>query len=265
ILAIIVGVVANLIVFYIQFLDHFGGANLLLERVSAAFLSAEDMKRFLDLVTSQRERFFVAMSALAAAAGLLMAGGFTTAIHIARDLIDHQYSPRLGYSYYLLLPGLRGNLPHRPRRLRLRKRLEAVAGELLCKEGFDDVTFVVHSQGSVIAYDFLVNGGDTCERLLSARPHLVTFGSPLGHLYQFYFKEYASLQAGIAELRPRLASWANLFRVDDYVGREIADPDGFVRNIVMPAGGHIDYWKEKKLAELVLERIRTPGCAATPT
>ena len=120
ILAIIVGVVANLIVFYIQFLDHFGGANLLLERVSAAFLSAEDMKRFLDLVTSQRERFFVAMSALAAAAGLLMAGGFTTAIHIARDLIDHQYSPRLGYSYYLLLPGLRGNLPHRPRRLRLR-------------------------------------------------------------------------------------------------------------------------------------------------
>jgi hypothetical protein len=188
-----------------------------------------------------------------------MAQGFTTAIHIARDLIDHQYSPRLGYSYYLLPPSLRGKLPHRPRRERLRARLNALSDQLVCEEGFDDVVFVVHSQGSVIAYDFLTSARGACERMLAARPHLVTFGSPLGHLYQFYFKEYSALHAGIGELRPKLASWVNLYRVDDYVGRDIRDPDGFVQNIVMPAGGHIDYWKEKELAEAVIERIRTPG------
>jgi hypothetical protein len=262
--AIIVGVVANLIIFYVQFLEQFGQANKLLNHLSTAFLSQETMETFVKWVTSQRERFFTTMSAVAGAAGLLLAGGFTTALHIARDLSDPHSSPRLGYSHYLLPPRLRGHLPPRPRRERLRTRLNTVAQELVCSEGFDDVVFVVHSQGSVIAYDFLASGGGVCERLLSARPHLVTFGSPLGHLYQFYFKEYASLHASIAALRPRLASWANLYRVDDYVGREIADPDGFVQNIVMPAGGHIDYWKERKLAEAVLERIRTPGGAGAP-
>jgi hypothetical protein len=259
IFAVVAGVVVSLLVFYVQFLNLFGDANRVLE--SAKLISRDMQESVTDWIGQHQTAFFGGLAALAGAVGYLMAQGFTTAIHIARDLIDHQYSPRLGYSYYLLPPSLRGKLPHRPRRERLRARLNALSDQLVCEEGFDDVVFVVHSQGSVIAYDFLTSGSSACERLLVARPHLVTFGSPLGHLYQFYFKEYASLREGIAKLRPKLASWVNLYRVDDYVGRDIRDLDGFVRNIVMPAGGHIDYWKEKKLAEAVLERIRTPGGA----
>ena len=49
------------------------------------------------------------------------------------------------------------------------------------------------ARGSVIAYDFLRGGGEQCEELL-----------------------------GTAQLRPRLGSWTNLYRVE---------------NRVMPAGG----------------------------
>jgi hypothetical protein len=257
IFAVVAGVVVSLLIFYAQLLEQFGEANRVLvwaKRVSPGALTGLN-----DLVARNQSLFIGGISALAVGASMLMAWGFNTAIHIARDLIDHQYSPRLGYSYHLLPPRLRGKLPHRPRRERLRARLNALSDQLVCEEGFDDVVFVVHSQGSVIAYDFLTSGRGACERMLAARPHLVTFGSPLGHLYQFYFKEYSALHAGIGELRPKLASWVNLYRVDDYVGRDIRDPDGFVQNIVMPAGGHIDYWKEKELAEAVIERIRTPG------
>jgi hypothetical protein len=260
--AVVFGVVVGLLVFYVKLLDQFGQANQVLA-FGSKLLSPEIRSAVKDSVDQYTPAFSTGTVALAVGVMSLMAWGFTNAIHIARDLIDHQYSPRLGYSYYLLPPGLR-KLPHRPRRERLRARLDALSDQLVCEEGFDGVVFVVHSQGSVIAYDFLTSDTGTCQKLLAARPHLVTFGSPLGHLYQFYFKEYAALHADIRALRPKLASWVNLFRVDDYVGRDISDPDGFVQNIVMPAGGHIDYWKEKKLAEAVLERIRTPGGALAP-
>ena len=118
----------------------------------------------------------------------------------------------------------------------------------------------------MIAYEFMRTGGAECEQLLCAQPHLVTFGSPLGHLYQFYFNEYGTLPSDVEALRPRLSSWTNLFRVDDYVGREIAGGTGsetgvLIRNIVLPAGGHIDYWKERALADVVLDRIRKPARA----
>lgn len=263
IFAIIAGVGVNVAIFFSQYLNFFGGTNMVLEEVSSALGFAGNSSWLQDAVKNHRPKVYAATSALAVGAGLLMAGGFTTAIHIARDLIDHQYSPRLGYSYYLLPRRGRRGVTARPRRLRLRERLNAVTEELICAEGFDDVVFVVHSQGSVIAYDFIRTGGGPCEKLLSARPHLVTFGSPLGHLYQFYFNEYDTLPAGVETLRSRLSSWTNLFRVDDYVGREIksetsGEAGAFVRNIIMPAGGHIDYWKERALAEVVLDRIRRP-------
>ena len=106
--------------------------------------------------------------------------------------------------------------------------------------------------------------GQECEQLFCTRPHLITFGSPLGHLYQFYFEEYGDIAGGIADLRPRLFSWTNVYRVDDYVGRSIDDLDGFIENKVIPAGGHIDYWGESTLCRIILERIRTTEVAGPP-
>ena len=264
IFAIIAGVGVNVVIFFGQYLNFFGGTNMVLEGLSGMFGFSGKAGWLQDAVINHRPKIYAATSALAVGAGVLMAGGFTTAIHIARDLIDHQYNPRLGYSYYFLPRRGRRGVTARPRRLRLRERLNVVTRELICSEKFDDVVFVVHSQGSVIAYEFMRTGGAECEQLLCAQPHLVTFGSPLGHLYQFYFNEYGTLPSDVEALRPRLSSWTNLFRVDDYVGREIAsktrnEAGVSIRNIVMPAGGHIDYWKERALAEVVLDRIRKPG------
>jgi hypothetical protein len=266
IFAIIVGIAVNVLLLFGQFLDLFGKTNVMLDQLSSTLGFQGKGTWLQQTFEAHRSKFYAATSALAAGAGLLMAGGFTTAIHIARDLIDHQYNPKLGYSYYLLPRRGRRGVSNRPRRLRLRERLNELSREVICREAFDDVVFVVHSQGSLIAYDYLWAGGIECERLLGARPHLVTFGSPLTHLYEFYFREYSALKSGIEALRPRLASWTNLYRVDDYVGREIADGTGtFIRNTVMPAGGHIDYWKEPTLARVVFDRIRTPGGGARAT
>jgi len=148
----------------------------------------------------------------------------------------------------------------RPRRARIRQRLDALAEQVICKPPlFTDLVFVAHSQGSVIVYDYLRTGGDQCEQLLCARPHLVTFGSPLGHLYRHYFKEYGDLAGRIAGLQPRLASWTNLYRVDDYVGQRIDDDHNFVRNVVIEAGGHTNYWCERQLCDIILDCIRTPA------
>ena len=139
-----------------------------------------------------------------------MAGGFTTAIHIARDLIDHQYNPRLGYSYDLLPRRGRRGVTARPRRLRLRERLNVVTRELISQREVDDVVFVVHSQGSVIAYEFMRTGGAECEQLLNTEPHLVTFGSPAWASPSVSFQRvrHTAVRRRGAE-RPRLSPCTN--------------------------------------------------------
>jgi len=60
--------------------------------------------------------------------------------------------------------------PDKPRSARVAGRLETLARELISKDGFDDLVFIVHSQGSLIAYDFLRGGGRQCEELSTNRP-----------------------------------------------------------------------------------------------
>lgn len=262
-LAILSGALFQGAVFGVAYVTAFVENNVFFETVRNALatfpLVVEVGGDLFEFVTEHRRLFYAPIGVLAVGVSLLITSGATTGVHIARDLIDHHYNPRLGYSHYLL-PRRWRVTPRRPRRLRIRERLNTLAAEVICKEPFDDLVFVVHSQGSVIVYDYLRTGGAQCEQLLCARPHVITFGSPLGHLYQFYFREYANLDRGISALSSKLASWTNLYRVDDYVGREIGKGrDSFVRNEVMPAGGHIDYWREPWLSEALLERIRTPG------
>jgi hypothetical protein len=255
-LAILVGAAAQAGMFSVAYITAFIDNN-------ALFKAFEDMlapgaNAFYKQILAYKGWFAFSVGVVAFGVSALIGASSNTALHIARDLIDHQYTPRLGYSHYLL-PKRWRVAPRRPRRARIRERLNTLTREVICGEPFDDVVFVAHSQGSVIVYDYLRYGGTDCRRLLQARPHVVTFGSPLGHLYQFYFKEYAGLDMGISALRRHLSSWTNLYRVDDYVGREVGQSnDAFVKNRILGPGGHIDYWKEKALAEVILERISTP-------
>jgi hypothetical protein len=264
-LAVLSGALFQIFVFGLAYITEFLDKNFILRGLDNLLANLPTSKgqatEWFDFIKANKNWFYAPLGILAVGLSMLISGGFTTAIHIARDLIDHQYSPSLGYSYYLLPRRWRLG-PRRPRRLRIRERLNALSQDVICQEPFDDLIFIAHSQGSVIVYDYLRSGGSPCEQLLRARPHLVTFGSPLGHLYQFYFKEYRELDKGIAGLRPKLSSWTNLYRVDDYVGRKISDEDGFVDNKVMRAGGHVNYWCDRALCEVILERIRTPASPA---
>ena len=74
-------------------------------------------------------------------------------------------------------------------------------------------------------------------------------------VYERYFGEYEALAARRTALRPLLTSWINLYRIDDYIGTEIADANGkMIVNGMLGPGGHTDYWVEPALIEAVFER-----------
>ena len=198
------------------------------------------------------------IAALAALASPLFFGHrVSNVVHIARDLIDHHYLPRLETAAYFF-PSVYRARKKRPRRERIQNRLKLVLENTVKPREYDRVIFVAHSQGSVVVYDYLHDGGSSLyPELGGAAPSLLTFGSPLGSLYQKYFYEYAASQTVTPELASRLKCWINLYRVDDYIGGRITPPSGLrIDNYVMGRGGHTNYWTEREVAE-ALDAILT--------
>lgn len=113
------------------------------------------------------------------------------------------------------------------------------------------LVIISHSQGTVITFDAL---RDRLRKELDdgkvASITVLTFGSPLSHVYQHYFSStYEPLDeiAAIRELAKddKRVRWFNIYRVDDYVGTYITNSiDNFPINVPMPPGGHIDYWNQ---------------------
>ncbi|MEL6622702.1 MAG: hypothetical protein AAFQ11_07490, partial [Pseudomonadota bacterium] len=86
---------------------------------------------------------------------------------------------------------------------------------------------------------------------------LVTVGSPLKHLYRYYFDDYDRSEMAAPEterLISRLRSWTNLWRVDDPIGRDV-DLHPVIQNIGLPPGGHLDYWREEAVCSVLWGRI----------
>jgi hypothetical protein len=169
-------------------------------------------------------------------------------IHIARDLIDHHYSQSRA-SRLARLPAKLRDKEQWPRRARIQGRLRTLLEEVVPKERFDQAIFVVHSQGSVIAFDYLKEAAPYNQELGGLKPDVVTLGSPLAHLYQHYFYEYVGLERDVAALRGNIGRWVNLYRVDDYIGTSLMlGPEAGIHNVEIGLGGHMDYWKEDQLA-----------------
>lgn len=184
----------------------------------------------------------------------------TNVVHIARDLIDHHFRPEIETGAQFL-PRFFKFKARQPRRERIDNRLIKIIEERVNKWNCDDVIFVAHSQGSVIAYDYLIFREAKQSRLGKASLQFLTFGSPLGTLYQTYFDEYVSKAPVPFEIAVRLKRWINIYRVDDYIGGRIEAPPGLViSNRIAPPGVHVhtDYWSEDYLAyaldELILNR-----------
>jgi hypothetical protein len=116
----------------------------------------------------------------------------------------------------------------------------------------DKIIIISHSQGTVIALDWLLSRHSDfkgCEVVF------FTMGSPYSHLYQHYFSHYYS--ALKVDMLPPNFRWVNFFRIDDVVGTEIGQVQGLlVENRALPCGGHIKYWCEKDIWKEVLSSAR---------
>ena len=208
--------------------------------------------------------FLPAAAALALIVPLFFGHRVSNIVHIARDLIDHHYMPRRETAAKYL-PALFQIQSDRPRRERIQRRLVTLLEKHVRDQKFDDVIFVAHSQGSIVAYDYLKNAGPGYDAIGGATPALLTLGSPLGTIYQNYFHEYAPELDVPEDFRRTLRCWVNLYRVDDYIGGRIRDPGGLsIQNRVLKAGGHIDYWKEDVVSRILDELIQHRVSATVP-
>lgn len=215
-----------------------------------------------------------------------------SAIHIGRDLVDHQYDRdpksgpvRLQYVLSRLVSRLSGGkyAAERPdeknyfgRRRRIQKRLQALMGEFVANDDVDRLVFFAHSQGTVILNDYLNGHDEAVDRfhdtslLANKRVDVLTIGSPISHIYEYYYNGY-----GVLAEHPTLVvdSWTNMFRVDDPIGHWV-DPKGsasfcirdgrHVRNIGIPPGGHTDYWKEPLVCAKLWEIIQNKAPQTIP-
>lgn len=197
---------------------------------------------------------------LAVAVSYLIGPRITNVVHVARDLIDHHFRPK-SESTPQLRPGLKFSDNDFVRRIRIRRRLQAILDKYLRNGGYDCVIFVAHSQGSVIAYDYLRNAAPDYPELGHARPSLLSCGSPIGTLYQEYFSEYGRDAVITEDLRRTLRQWINMYRLDDYIGGLVSGPPEFpIENIVMKSGmhRHTEYWSEPRLAQVLNMMINPP-------
>ena len=175
-------------------------------------------------------------------------------VHVARDIVDHQFTPRFEVAR-AMLPGVRPRGSY-PRRERIQKRLDALMEGIIGIEPIDRLVFVTHSQGTVIMHDYLRSVRDDKALANIKRVDVVTLASPLTHIYQHYFRAYEVQSGSAFALNPKLASWTNLWRIDDPIGNRVDIVlDGFVRNEPLPKGGHVNYWKEERVCEVILDLL----------
>ena len=142
---------------------------------------------------------------------------------------------------------------HRTHEL-LKTRFRAVVNDLDVK--VDRLVVVAHSQGTVIAVDALRSPASRHEM------DLLTMGSPLRSLYKWFFPvEFWDL---VAQARPNVTSWVNLYRADDYVGRTLRlRRRGTDKQIA--GQGHEHYWTDASvLHELESLIWREPVAITAP-
>ncbi len=178
---------------------------------------------------------------------MFFAHSIKLAVKLALDVVNHFAAPHDEF----------------PIRRRIAKRLKDTLKFLLKDKDTPHLVVISHSQGTVISLDTLLGyfdrEGEWRPGLWQTSLHkevasltILTFGSPITHLYQHYFSSLYPKLAEIKELEflkeareSGRIKWLNCYRIDDYIGTYI-DPSlkTFPINVPMSVGGHTDYWKE---------------------
>lgn len=187
-------------------------------------------------------------------AALVFSRHLRLGLDIAMDIINHFVHSRDEF----------------PVRRAISQRFYDVLDRLTADGDRPHLLVVAHSQGSVITVDALLK--DIWRKPFSAgRPPLgervssmtiLTFGSPVTHIYQHYFpKDYAPfIETSLKDLAgDERVRWLNIYREDDPIGTHIEGPrEDFPRNIDMPNGGHVRYWEKEIFASPDVRR-HLPG------
>lgn len=181
---------------------------------------------------------------------ILFVTGFLFLSHYIRDgvklildVVNHFTGPLRGF----------------PVRKRIASRVEEAIAFQLRDGDKPNLVILAHSQGTILAIDALMTGGlwgrikDQVSSLT-----VLTFGSPITHVYQRYFslqypdfEKIESMKALAAEPRVK---WFNVYRIDDYVGTYVENtlPD-FPVNVPCKPGGHTAYWRTDVFQRLFAE------------
>lgn len=176
-------------------------------------------------------------------------------VHIFRDVVDHQYRPRFDNLEFAMPGKARPKSPW-PRRARIQERMNVLLQTIVRDHQFDRIVLAGHSQGSVIIYEYLKSDDDNADLGRVQSIDIVSVGSPLTHLYQYYFDEYGGAPVPARDLNPVLRSWTNLCRFDDPIGGPVSIlADGFIRNVGLDRGGHMDYWSDPQVCDAILDAI----------
>ncbi len=163
------------------------------------------------------------------------------------------------YLYYATEPGRRLlSRTHGPDQSNnpMRSRFHSVVNHLVQEEHVAHLVILAHSQGTVIALDELAHSWSEPLPPVS----LVTFGSPITQLYQYYFPHFypnwKSHQWMV--LFSRLSDWTNFYRLDDYVGTTIAAPpalQGAFHQEAIGRGGHTGYWRDPRFLQALKTQV----------
>jgi hypothetical protein len=125
---------------------------------------------------------------------------------------------------------------------RLKARFRAVVEDLVTDVAGGPLVVVAHSQGTVIAADALRGWSN------APRVDLLTMGSPLRSLYATFFRKgFGDI---VEAAGSKAESWVNLYREDDYVGRQL----GGVTDQKIEGTGHEGYWTDPSVLS-ELERL----------
>jgi hypothetical protein len=147
-------------------------------------------------------------------------------------------------------------------RRRIQDRLRVLVAELIRDEAPDELLFIAHSQGTMIAADVIEMEGQGWRDMAGdkLKIRLVTMGSPIRHVYNHYFPRSFPMIADRMTLARIdaggvLSDWINIFRIDDFIGTHI-DPDMghqmgtlWPQEIAVPKNGHTMYWVDINVAQ----------------
>jgi hypothetical protein len=180
-------------------------------------------------------------------------------VHIARELVDHQYRARPPLFGFLRRSAETTPWIEYPRRAPIAARLDSIMDKLLASQRIDKLIFLTHSQGTVIAFDYLRSREPNEAIKTIGEIHVVTMGSPLSHIYGHYFDEYTR-PVNLADLRGNVCSWTNFWRVDDPIGTKVGVVIGdFIKERMLGRGGHVNYWREKEVQKYICGLLELPS------